>query len=132
MPEPRIAGVLRMAKELTRLVIAEGGAEETISQATLAWDSNRHISISARGLRKHWWSRSPFTIWQAAVAVNLLERCGYAEEIYEEMFAYVFVGKVQVGYIWLKQGFKPDLGQGNGTADTARGMHDVGRGNIRN
>ncbi len=120
MPESRIAGVLQMAKDLIRLVIDDGGADEPIREATLAWDSHRHISISARGLRKHWWSRSPFTIWQAAVAVHLLELCGYAEEIYEEMFAFVFVGQVQVGYIWLKQGNTPELGQGNGTAGMAR------------
>lgn len=63
----------------------------------------RKISrIKAIPYRKHPFSRIEFTIAQVAQALDLLERCGLAEGIHEEMWAYVFVEGKRVGYIWLE------------------------------
>ena len=75
------------------------------------------MSIQARRFRKNPIVQyEMFTLNQALAAVELLELCGLARKNNLEMWAYVFVRRKRVGYIYMDR--KLDVNdQRNGTSD---------------
>ena len=83
--------------------------------------SGRDLVINTRPYLEYPLSKVVLTISQCVDALSLLEQCGWKLGNYEEMWAFVFVGNVQIGYIWLRQRkVEPwALGSGNETAAVA-------------
>ncbi len=81
----------------------------------------RRLIITTRPYVKYPWSKVALVAEQCLDAVNLLERCGWRRKIYDEMWAFIWAGNVQIGYIWLMQEkTQPWMsGEGNATADAA-------------
>ncbi len=63
----------------------------------------RRLVITTRAYVKYPWSKVALVAEQCLDAVNLLERCGWRRGNYEEIWAFIWAGEVQIGYIWLMQ-----------------------------
>lgn len=124
MPEKYIHRVLQEAKDTFQLLIEGGGVdmlhpETDVSPGELI--EGRDIIITTRPYLKYLWSKVVLNVQQCIDAVSLLERCGWLRGIYEEMWAFIWAGNVQIGYIWLMQEKMEPwmLGEGNVTAAAA-------------
>ncbi|KAL8752377.1 MAG: hypothetical protein Q9184_005756 [Pyrenodesmia sp. 2 TL-2023] len=110
----RIQGLLDSARTHNDLDIEAGFGNDPIPNAsmndyTVGWvrtmeHPGRKILARLKAIpyRKYPFSRNVFTFAQVEQALDLLERCGLAEGIQKEMWAYVFVEGKRVGYIWME------------------------------
>lgn len=95
LTETRVVTILRAAKQRIRLFIEAGFTRLPVEECLLYSDENRALFMFAKQLKGR------FTCSQVQQAIDLLEHCGIAQRHFEEMWAYVFAAKKQVGYIWM-------------------------------
>ncbi|KAL8919515.1 MAG: hypothetical protein Q9208_006707 [Pyrenodesmia sp. 3 TL-2023] len=119
LPGKYIYQVLQEAKKTFQIIIDSGHIDllhpkTDVNAAELLFV--RDLVITTRPYLKYPWSKVVLTIRQCIEALSLLERCGWRMQNYEEMWAFIYLGKVQVGYIWLRQKVleSDTFGDGNG------------------
>ncbi|KAL8784831.1 MAG: hypothetical protein Q9213_003735 [Squamulea squamosa] len=82
------------------------------------WEEDSIILVAKQ--KKHNFRYRMFTLNQLLAALDMMELCGLARGIYQEMWAYVFVGEVQVGYVYVQRiDIERSPNQSNGTLDAS-------------
>ncbi|KAL8923254.1 MAG: hypothetical protein Q9172_003196 [Xanthocarpia lactea] len=103
---PRSGGaihdVLEDAVRTLNLLIEEGDGDKNIPvphyDITNIWETRMSLELWRRhrfGIR-----HTGFTVNQALAAVELMQWCGVMKGHYSEMWAYVFAGGKQIGYVF--------------------------------
>lgn len=102
LPIGRAHLLIQLALAHLAALIAEGHATKYFQWPgyELARDE-RYVIYALPASRQVWTQVDSFTVQQAVEVVGLLEWCGVARGYGEEMWAYVFVAEVQVGYVWM-------------------------------
>ncbi|KAI4233286.1 MAG: hypothetical protein L6R40_007124 [Gallowayella cf. fulva] len=94
---------LDASKQKARSSIASGDGDRDLPwfPAWSSHDPRTGIAITARHFRRRLLRYEIFTYEQVLQGIELLDFCGYGHENFEEMWAFVFVGGRQVGYLWM-------------------------------
>lgn len=114
-----IVALFRTAREFLGHIISAGQGDRSVpslENVVLGNSGGSGVFMVARSLKRRFRTTEPFTFNQASQAVELLQICGLDRGRREEMWANVFVGKKQVGYIYMGPYSAP--GHGNHQNET--------------
>ncbi|KAI4169498.1 MAG: hypothetical protein LQ343_005638 [Gyalolechia ehrenbergii] len=79
----------------------------------LGWNVKDNIVITVRPYKKYMFSKNRFSFFRASDAEQLIGYCGLDSQVYKEMWAFVFHGPQQIGYIWLARSVDRGTERGN-------------------
>ncbi|KAL8941351.1 MAG: hypothetical protein Q9216_002290 [Gyalolechia sp. 2 TL-2023] len=106
LPRDVIYAITQEAQAFVREVISQRMGNKPVPSPdgfSLAWSREENVELTVRPHKKYMFSKNRFSVFQASDAEQLIEYCGLQSQVYREMWAFVFRGPQQIGYIWLAE-----------------------------